>query len=454
MVTIPRTKHRRQRGFILVLTLGMLLMLSMMAVRLITDVSRELHIARSQRDSQAAFNLARAGIGRAVNDLQNDMLLHTDKELLQEHPATDSLNDFWADHPSKDEPEQLNDGVFWYITVDEESKLSINLCSPEIIKAALLYLGMEDEMDAERLAGAIYDWRDDNGVVQFLSEESKESIMDEYEEIRDYVETEEEQEALEDNKQRADQISEVRYYGYRNRNENILFMDELLEVNGVTPELLYGYDPEKEYRENPFPLPDDDEESAPWRFDIDERQLGLAQLFTASPVACINMNTANFDSLAVLFMLHTDYDIDKAQNLAEDVVKWREDRGYRRFNDANIFYQLEDLGQVPELTTAIDKANGKHPVGFKSSYFTIYAFGQYANSRSFISATVNRQLYRFPIALLEVDEYDLEQQQILKDQLASRVMREGALSEEEAQQDISTDFYESPAVICEHWVEW
>jgi hypothetical protein len=322
-----------------------------------------------------------------------------------------------------------------------------------------MYLGIEEEEDAERLAAAIKDWSDKDGDValNFMSEETRRNILEEYEEFREYVEDQEHTSILSGERKRPDQISEVHYYGYRTRNEKLLFMDELLEVRGMTPKLLYGYDPETEdiYRFNPFPIKMVEDESVIRRFDDEEREIGLMQLFTAANTGHVNINTINFDSLSVLMMTCTDNDIDEARDIAEEIVKWREEGGYRRYDNANIFHDARDFGNIPELATAIEKAGQHHPVRFTSMFFTIYAFGQYADSRSFLSATVHRATYKFNIELLELDEFDIEEEMALinKMKAAGGAARHlGGKAQENLPSD--DDFYEVPVVICDHWVEW
>ena len=235
--------HSTTRGAVLLgVTLMMLIVLGLIALQLTIEMRRNLKITRLVRDDQAALNLARAAVARSIIDLKNDLLADGDPE----RKPYDALSDIWRHTPSPDEPQEMGEGVYWSRVVEEESKININLASVKIIYNALLLLECE-EGEAARMAAAIVDWRDADTELTFLNDEAREAARDELEQFQQLTE----EYGDKQDKQQAAISAENFFYGYNNRNEQILVLEELLEVWQMTPTLLYSSDQRYDPRRRP-----------------------------------------------------------------------------------------------------------------------------------------------------------------------------------------------------------
>lgn len=167
-----------KKGSVLILTLWILSFLTVFAVGLGRNVSGQLRLASHLQDRLKMYYLARAGIERAIGELQ----------LSDETPHYDSLNERWSNNEEafkdiplnggyitvsyqlKDElPEsqgsQESEGITFYGLMDESSKININKAPVQVLKSMLKNIGELGEDEAKDIANAIIDWRDIDIIV-------------------------------------------------------------------------------------------------------------------------------------------------------------------------------------------------------------------------------------------------------------------------------------------------
>ena len=442
-------RHNHQtakRGVVLLITMWALIVLGLIALQVSVEVRRDIKITALQRDDFRARSLARAGIGQAVCDIKNDTIADNDP-LRETQQPFDALTDIWRSKATLEEPHVLEfetyTGSFYYTVQDEESKLNINRSSRELLKSALMHLG-RDEFDSELLACAIFDWRDANDGTNFMSAEARERAD------LSLAERELEAELIDPRTGQASYPENI-VYGREMRNEDYMVLEELLDIPGITPELLYGRNPLiEQLPPNPFPVVYDSEQDLRDR-RRSGRQPGLVDFFTAQPTKSLNLNTASLDALIILFdamLLHQDY--EQAVEMAEEILRERGDPD-RRQRSEEAFTNLGDAARLPQLSQSnISRLTRLHPLGVQSNYFTIYAQGQANNSRAFFGAVVNRRMVRYQLAGPDGQVGG-----------NNANWRDSSRSRDRAQQRSSRNrvgtpenVVEEPRVQCVMWMEW
>lgn len=201
---------RARRGSILIAVLWSLFFLAALAAAINVLVTPQMGLAARMRDRTALRYLAQAGIRRAALEVR-----------LDETEDYDALNDTWSRNEeafkeiSVDEegyfsvicpvaPADGGSGMF-YGLMDEESKINVNAMPVEILKQFFEVAAGTSSQEAEAIADAIADWRDED-------EEPRENG------------------------------AESPYYeglesGYPCKNARLDAVEELLLVRGITPEV-------------------------------------------------------------------------------------------------------------------------------------------------------------------------------------------------------------------------
>jgi type II secretory pathway component PulK len=428
MLARRTAKVAAQRGVVLLITLWVLIVLGLIAFQVAVEVRRDVRITGYQRDDFLARNLARSGIGVAVCDLKNDLLADFDP-LRQPY---DALSDIWFSKVTPAEPRVVETGSsagsYYYIVQDEESKLNINMASLQLLHHALVYLGI-DEYEAEQLAPAIVDWRDADNTPSFLNPNARDQAMN------NLAERELEEEDIIDPRTGQSKLTENMLYGRDMRNENLLVLEELLDIPGITPTILYGRDPLiDQLPPDPFPVTYAFEQDLKTR-RRGGRKPGLVDFFTAQPTNGLNLNTASLDALTVLFSTITE-DLNQAAEMAEEVVRQRGDPD-RMMREEDVFRTQGDASRLPEFSPSnLSRIQREHRFCFQSSFFTIYAAGQVNNSRSFLAARIFRRMAR----------YQPEGQPEQNSRGQARNSRNRLSMPDNA--------FEEPRVECIMWLEW
>ena len=153
----------RKKAQVLMIILWILVILTLLAVSIAYRVSLGLRLSIYQRERLKAHYLARAGINKAITEIEKDS------------PDCDSLKDKWADNKETFSQMKLGEDEEGVISIsyidkeeekfgvrDEERKININKAPPELLTALLeKYAGM----DGLKIADNIRAWRGDAGVA-------------------------------------------------------------------------------------------------------------------------------------------------------------------------------------------------------------------------------------------------------------------------------------------------
>ena len=198
-----------ERGFALLAVILVLSLLAVVVTEFAFSMRLEASMVRAYRDSILARNLAEAGIQQAIREILSDanvQALDEDEQLaFYSKPAGGTaiqrLPSLTRTHVS------LGSGAFSYRITDEEGRLNINAGVPARMQQLLVSLGV-DKLERDVIVDSIEDWRDRNDLKRANGAESD-----------DYVKLP---------------------VSYRARNGNFQDTAELLQINGVTPEMYYG----------------------------------------------------------------------------------------------------------------------------------------------------------------------------------------------------------------------
>lgn len=350
---IERLGRRRRRGLILVLALWMIVVLSLVAYSLAYEMQMEMTLTGHRRDGLRALELARLGVARAVADLKNDVIMDyaTDLKRLGEIVPFDGLGDPYRDEEEYTDVEVDDEGYYTVRVVDQESKILLNSTNPRHLKTMenlLRILGVNDR-EAQEMAQAIFDWMDVDDTP--VGGEGESELLF-YNEMHARLQG-----------GRWDEETAV----VRPRNDYFMTLDQLLEIPGMTKDLLYGYDP-------------DDPEAVQERQERLERGRevtpGLRDLLTIHSAGHINVNTASREVLAAVFATVQGDNISDGEKTAEDLRKAVGADARSPDND-DAARTIQDLAQAlgPQGQALVAQANMVHPLNVRSFFFEISAEG-------------------------------------------------------------------------------
>lgn len=151
---------KNQRGSVLVAVLWMLGMLAVFSWAVARQASQELLFGQWIRDGVQGRALARAGVTRAILEVQQDKF-----------EVFDALNESWASNPEAFENVSLQDGSFSVMChdydppvfglCDESARISVNDAPEELLVNLLKTVepSLTDQA-AKPIAQAMIDWRD------------------------------------------------------------------------------------------------------------------------------------------------------------------------------------------------------------------------------------------------------------------------------------------------------
>jgi len=197
----------------------------------------------------------------------------------------------------------LGPGRFAYRITDEEARLNLNRATPQIFGRLLAEVGV-DQQTREVIVDSLLDWRDANELHRLKGAESDDYYL-------------------------------TLPVPYRSKNANLDSVDELLQVRGVTPEILYG-------------RPDSP---------------GLADYLTVAGSGAINVNTAEPTVLRALGFAEAEVEVLVAGrpylNLAGLPTQFR--RGNQRTRSQT--FRIEARGELPGLGPRILVAVVQRKVG-------------------------------------------------------------------------------------------
>lgn len=336
---------KNQAGVVLIITLWILLILSTIALSFAFEMHLESRLARYQLDHYAASELAQAGINRAMVELKNDLIL--DRKARPK--IIDTTGENWANNENSDEYYtniELGEGKYSVQVTDEYSKININYMTREMFIGLLTVMHPELENDEEKttlMADALTDYRDID--TQYWKDTTINEIS--------YYNPE---------------SSDTAHPQYQMKNALFETVDELLNLPGMTPELLYG------------------------KVEIDAeggRKRSLYELLTVHGSGAININTAPYPALVAWFRGGVP-DIEIAQNLAEEAIEHRdgldEEPGT---DDDKPFLDIGELNTLPEMNPGIARVLMGRAI-INTNLFEVTATGEVHGARKTITALISR----------------------------------------------------------------
>lgn len=309
----------RASGAALVLVLWVVLILTLLTMGLALTMQVEMKIASLQDQSFQCDVLARAGIELARQQLMADIDPTTDI-------AADAFKELWCTNPDLYEDHELGNGTFTVRVLPEDGKLNINTLStaPEALRYFFELLAIPPS-DIDVLVDSIADWIDLDNNPRINGAEN-----DVYEKLDP---------------------------PYRPKNGPIDRLEELLLIQGMTPDLFYG------------------------------RTTGqpLHELLTSLSGGKVNVNVAPPIVLAVLLGL------DLSQ--AEGIVSYRNgEDGIPGTEDDRILFSQADLLLASSSLTQEELQALENVLDFKSYFFTIISEGRVGTVSRTIRATVSRDV--------------------------------------------------------------
>jgi type II secretory pathway component PulK len=386
MMQKPATKkpNRKRRAAILVMTLWITVILGMISSSLLYDVYLEMKITKFHRDDFEAMTLARAGLARAIVDLQNDKIL----DLKGRNQPVDAMGDVWADF--EDEENKINipmgnreDGKYTVWIEDESSRFNLNMADKNLLKMVFLELEYDEE-EATALAASITDYRDPDDNTE-LPGTGKE---DEY-----YSG------AIVESSGRSRRDGEPLVY--RCKNDQFTSVEELLSVYGVTPEMYYGVDLEEEIV--PDPIAHLKEKVENLRHESRRKKKpGLRDIFTVHSDGMININTVDPFVLEVMMRLVVG-DPNSAEKLAESVLDLRKKNARGRATNENALRDVQDLVRLAGMPPLhARRLSDLVRLSVTSDVFRVSALGQIGDSEHMIVATIRRNYEPYDPAQISV----------------------------------------------------
>ncbi|MCX8037808.1 MAG: general secretion pathway protein GspK [Candidatus Sumerlaeia bacterium] len=376
----PSERWRQlRRAAILVLTLWMIVVLGMISASMLEETHLELRLAQFQRSDFEALCLARAGLAKAIADLRNDL----EMDRTRQSEMFDALGDIWARGDEgklgrNNEGIEMGRGRFWVWIEDETAKLDLNTVAMNhiMLQALLQEVGLKPKEVAE-VAAAILDYRDPDDMCNLPPATGKEE---------EYYSK---QRRTSDN---ADSDGDPKARPtYRCKNDRFSTVEELLYVHGVTPQLYYGVDPEKEE------LPDPIQQTLA-RLDAArsprarERKIGLRDLLTVRNAPTVNINTAPAEVLRVVLRAAT-HDPKMSEQIANNIVLMRKPDARGNYSNEGAFKNVAELAKVAGMpVNLIPQMMTVAPLSVRSDHYRIWSLGESGKSRRLICALVQRSL--------------------------------------------------------------
>lgn len=410
--TIDSTRsRRRQSGFVLVIALWVIVVLSTTAFAYIRHVTLEMNMAAFQRDVAVVENVARAGMQQALILLREDMIKDQGENFRermtrfrdQDSYRYDSGAEAWSYNPDlyEDVPFYVrNEQVGYYFATvrDESAKFPINNPATTVdMIARLLELTGVDEDEARSLAGAIIDWRDPDNIVTDVG--GRTFGRDAADEMTFYNSGHGQRRS---SRQRNNEMPL-----YVMKNAPFDSVDELLMVPGMRPEIVYGnVDPE----EASTGL-----RGRRMRLRRGE-YLGLTQFVT------VYSNTSNLNTVKreVLDALLVEFIGEQAERMASDWVDYRNGRDRMPYTDqdrALKTYDNSDLDDVhyTEVSGFTDELmqQMRDLLRIETDFFEIVTLADYRGVQKGFRAIVERDYipwYTLPEFGIDTDRpEDMEQ---------------------------------------------
>ncbi|MBU3946517.1 MAG: type II secretion system minor pseudopilin GspK [Proteobacteria bacterium] len=330
-IVISQRLLKNNRGMALLIALTVISLIVALTIQFNKNMRQSLQTSGIQSNSIRLEAMARSGINLAMAVLDKDA---------QEN-AHDSFQDSWALLADEDLSQLFNDGTLKVEITDNSGKFQINSV---VQSKGQQQLGVspaqasQQEEDARNIL-----WRLLRQEPFNLEDSAARTIIDS---LIDWIDAE-------DGDGEQEFGAESSYYQsldtpYPCKNGPVEFIEELLLVKGVTPELLFGT----------------------------EKHSGLAPLLTTQGNSGqININTADPLLLQAL-------NEDMTKEMAEDMQTYRDDENNKD--------KLASTTWVSEVLPSFTGKNTLKNIIVKSNYFTISSHAQLDSTKKDIVAIVQR----------------------------------------------------------------
>lgn len=358
----------KNNGSILIVILWVILILSVLAIGFALEMQMEARLQRYQLDSKQAYQIARAGLERAIVELKNDLFLDRKARAF----SADGHSDPWANNKFSEKyfnHIELGDGFYTVTVIDELSKLNLNKIGWQTIKRLLQKAGV-DEAKAELIANAIIDYRDEDTLF------CQDTTIDEDTYYNQYRTAEETTgKAL-----------------YKLKNGPFESVDELLKVPFMDADLLYS---------ERIPLFDDSYSSG-----SDKKFTSLYNILTVYGTGQVNLNTASSPVLSAILSTVIPDDEEKIAELVENIIDKR--NGFddeEGTEDDELFAHPGQLTSVKGMELPIvHRLAGQFVVN--SDIYTIKSIGEVRKVKKVITVLVKRSWIQRPLTEEEKEEYE------------------------------------------------
>lgn len=324
MTATGKLRRSRPRGVAMLIVLWVIMVLSLLIGGFAFTMHVETQVATFSRKELKAEWLARSGIEVARMQLLLDLQSATEGGYDARTQAWATNFEWYVDH-------LLGEGAYNVNVIDEESKMPLNLASPEQLGKLLNLLGL-DPADADVITDSIGDWVDDDDLHKLNGAED------------DYYMS----------------LSPP----YHAKNATLDRVEELLMIRGVTPEIYGG-------------LLADEKEGLPER-------PGLKDLLSTLSPPVVNVNTASG------YVIQAWLGLDDAQIQA---VLSRRDGGdgLPGTEDDQPFATVDEfMSYLGGGANDEQRQQLRNLVTVNSTFFTITATGNCGGVQRTIATTVRR----------------------------------------------------------------
>lgn len=150
-----------RKGSVLILVFWALCFLSVLAISMGYAVRQKLMFMTRLSERSQLYWVAEAGVRAGEAEIRK----------LVGDPNVNSLKDDWAHAETRFDRVRVGEGIFSLKIVDEERKINLNTADVSVLKSLFLEVLGVGDAQAEELASAIVDWRDqDNSPLPMGAE--------------------------------------------------------------------------------------------------------------------------------------------------------------------------------------------------------------------------------------------------------------------------------------------
>jgi len=287
------------------MVLWVIAILSVIVLEFCFAMRTEVNIAKNYKEETQLYAIAGAGIQRAMAELiyKHDLRIQQWRKTLVTEEVPSEKKEWTTDGRSYSL--SFEQGICEIRIMSEAGKMNINTVSEPTLRKIIGQMGLE-EVKRDIVVDSILDWRDPDDLYRINGAEN-----DYYQSLKE---------------------------PYYCKNGNLDSMEELLLVRGVTSNLFYGREEEKE-------------EKGPT-----VNRVGLKDIFSIyAPGEEIDINSASSPVLRVVLGLPND--------LAQRIIKAREEKVFENQQDL--------LHRVPELSSLMGEIG--RAIAYKSTtlYYTV-----------------------------------------------------------------------------------